>query len=79
MPIALELSGRWGPLATRFFELVKGVGRSRRGHADQRRFFWSSLGILVISVGLWCDVAQSALRLRDKVVDYKPPKLPRCP
>ena len=26
MPLASELSGRCGPLATRFFELVKGIG-----------------------------------------------------
>ena len=32
MPLALELSGRLGLLATRFFELVQDVGRARCGH-----------------------------------------------
>ena len=74
MPLAFELSGRWGPLATRFFDLVKDVGRARRGHTDQRHSFWAAFWKRVISVGLQRDVAQSALRIRDYLVDYKPPR-----
>ena len=41
MPIAFELLGRWGPLATRFFEMVKGIGASRKDYTEQRHSFWA--------------------------------------
>ena len=73
MPLAFELSGRWGPLATRFFEMVEGIGASRKDYSEQRHSFWAGYWKRVISVGLQRDVAQSAMRLRDKLLDFKPP------
>ena len=73
MPIAFELSGRWGPCATRFFEMVKGIGATRKDYSGQRHSFWAGYWKRVISVGLQRDVAQSAMRLRDKLLAFKPP------
>ena len=60
-------------IATRFFELIKWIGASRKDCTEQRHSFWAGYWKRVISVGLQRDVAQSAMRLRDKLLDFKPP------
>ena len=51
------------------------IGRNRKGsdQTEQRQSFWAGYWEHVISVELQCDVAQSAIGLRDKMLDYKPP------
>lgn len=73
--IAFELLIRLGPLATTFFDMVKGVACSRKGHSTLRHSFWAGYWRRAISVGLQRDVAQSAMRIRDKLLDFKHPPM----
>ncbi len=73
MPLAFEMSGRWGVLTSKFFDMIKRIGRSRRGFAGQRYVYWAAFWRRSLSVGLQRDIAKSALRIRDQLVDYHPP------
>ena len=76
MPLAFELAGRWGVLTSKFFDMVKRIGMTRRGLTGQRYIYWASFWRRCISVGLQRDIVKSALRIRDQLVKHTPPAHP---
>ena len=76
MPLAFELAGRWGVLTSKFFDMVKRIGMTRRGLTGQRYIYWASFWRRCISVGLQRDIVKSALRIWDKLVKHTPPAHP---
>ena len=72
MPLAFEMSGRWGSLSSKFFDLVKRTAVERRGYSGLRYQYWAGFWRRSISVGLLRDIAKSALRIRDQLVDHQP-------
>ena len=72
MPLALEMSGRWGSLPSKFFDLVKRTAVERRGYSGLRYQHWAGYWHRAISVGLLRDIAKSALRICDQLVIHQP-------
>ena len=73
LPLAFELSGRWGPEATRAFQLVKKRARELRGLPPAKHGRFAGFWRRAIAVGLQRDVAQSALRIKDGALQPSPP------
>lgn len=67
MPVALELPGRWGPSARRFFGQVKAIAVGKRDFSRQRHSLWAGFWKRAISIGFQRDLAQSALRIRSQL------------
>ena len=63
-PLAFELSGRWGPEATRVFELVKKRSRELNGLSPAMHGRFAGFWRRAIAVGLQRDIARNALRIK---------------
>ena len=72
LALAFELSGRWGPEATRAFQLVKKRARELRGLPPAKHGRFAGFWRRALAVGFQRDIARSALRIRDGTLPRQP-------
>ena len=71
MPLALEIQGRWGPSAERFFAKIKSIAVNKPELQGQRHSFWAGLWSWAISVGFQRDIARSALNIQSQLLEVQ--------
>ena len=73
MPLAMELSGRWGPSAQRLFSLVSERARDLKGLKGGKYASFAGYWRRVIAVGFQRDIARSAIRIKNAALDTRHP------
>ena len=71
-PALIALFPTFASIFRNFSAPVKRTGVERRGYSGLRYQYWASYWHRTISVGLLRDIAKSALRIRDQLVNHQP-------
>jgi hypothetical protein len=67
-PLAIELSGRWGPSLCRFFDSVKKQAAVAQGFSSEERALFVTYWRRCLAVGFMRELSRSALSMREHLL-----------